>query len=282
MKKTIIAGIVLLFLFCTSTMAQPYKSIFGKNKTSWLIFGSYGTDSIYVTKDTLINGIMHKEIWALIPSIMVNYLYVTEDTNSGHVYMYNINDGQDVLLYDYSLEQGDTICWSPYIGVDSVYFENGNKIIELNYTCVDPYNSTYKHRYIEGIGCNMGFSPIWAYGGIQVLLCSYKDGIQVFQNTDSIYDGQCWITGIEEKRNQTMKIWPNPAHECINIECKTPGIKQVGVFDLMGRIQMCQSMDEARISLNVRDLPPGIYLIRMQANTETVTSKFIKITSNKY
>jgi hypothetical protein len=67
-----------------------------------------------------------------------------------------------------------------------------------------------KVRFIEGVGGNL--SLIYKDNHISVmmvyLLCSYKDGIQIYSN--SFFSGQCWVvfTNTNDPPSPLVKVYP--------------------------------------------------------------------------
>jgi hypothetical protein len=71
-----------------------------------------------------------------------------------------------------------------------------------------------------------------------------------------------------------LKMYPNPANEFIYIQNASSEISQVEIIDLNGRI--INNVSKAFDKINVANLTPGIYSIKVYTNEGNATSKFIK------
>jgi hypothetical protein len=75
----------------------------------------------------------------------------------------------------------------------------------------------------------------------------------------------------------TLKIWPNPAGDRINISF--PGAQNEGslrITDLGGHEVYNRKQENHSITLDVKDYAPGMYIIHFEAGNETETGYFIK------
>ncbi len=238
MKKIIIIPFVLLF-FCQNIANAQYESIFGQNTTQFNIFhepvsGYCITNHILQTGDFEINGIYYKKF---------GNIYLREDTVSGKVYMQIFNysppfdPSRDVLIMDLNLQVGDTFSLHsdyyfisqsismecPNIIVDSVFYENGRKVVRTNCNplhCIvsifDPYTPL---SFIEGVGPNRGpFYWLAQYyhdaGKASLLLCFYKDDTLSYMNPlyntcDTFPD----LVSIHDQYLNGIDIFPNPIED---------------------------------------------------------------------
>jgi hypothetical protein len=79
------------------------------------------------------------------------------------------------------------------------------------------------------------------------------------------------------EQTEALKIWPNPADDQINISFPTLQnevslrITDVGGHELYNRKQQNHS-----ITLDIKDYPPGMYIIHFVAGNFTKTGYFIK------
>ena len=229
---------VVLLIFCCNTLtkAQPYESVFGKDTTQWnvvyhipdlfptLIFKAYG--------DTLINKQKYMPVYmGDYYNPLKLYGYFKEDINVGKLWFRGL-DGQEELFMDLSLAKNDSF----YFGlrepllytVDTVYYKSGKKYIS--------FQTNYPILFIEGIGpFNMFFSIQVGHPDFAQIRCKEKDNVLVFINSDS---GTCLdtITGINNIRNESFKIYPNPVSVELFIQ-PTSNIKEaysLEIYSLKG------------------------------------------------
>ena len=126
-KITFFNPLLLLFAFgiiTSNTFAQPFQSIFGKEKTSFGIFvpltcyepskGQLGCgETISLTtnsKDTItINGFLYQIFGAdTLNGVPIGYGYAREDTTTGKIYRYFPDLEKEFLICDMTLCVGDT------------------------------------------------------------------------------------------------------------------------------------------------------------------------------
>jgi len=172
MKIKYILTIAFVLFASLAIKAQPYQSIFYKDTTRWTAFEcvidgfEYYTSSIY--DDTTINNIQYKIIHlGLICAPSFNEIigFLREDTTTGKVW-YKPNfeeDKNEFLIMDLSLEKGDSFTfttntyyqYTESTTVDSVYYENDLKVIELS---INSYSCLQKIQFYESVGPNNGVS----------------------------------------------------------------------------------------------------------------------------
>jgi len=78
-------------------------------------------------------------------------------------------------------------------------------------------------------------------------------------------------------KSSTLKIYPNPASECITIETSailTPST--IAILNLHGQQIIIRQITEHKTQINISELPSGVYFVRLK-NEKTVSFwKFIK------
>lgn len=79
-----------------------------------------------------------------------------------------------------------------------------------------------------------------------------------------------------------LKIFPNPAHDIVNIQCKMCTFSHLRVIDMIGNLKLEKPIEGHGISLNteinIEYLPAGIYMISgfSQMSKSWVSGKFVK------
>lgn len=76
-------------------------------------------------------------------------------------------------------------------------------------------------------------------------------------------------------------LYPNPVSERVNvtIDVKKPSLVNIDITDIAGRIISAESYtlaDQKNVVIDVKSLPKGIYLLRIEANKEVVVKRFMK------
>lgn len=195
--KQFIIYVILLLAITPSVHCQKYNSIFSKDTTQWNVFecapDAGGTFAYYSFSDTIINSktyhIIYKEMLYSPSQVLGNYSYIfgyiREDTINGKWWSLgnNNNQYQEVLFMDLNLLKGD---YFPFFNqyqqpdsalVDTVYYQNGRKVIEINKLHGDCRN-IYKTLFIEGIGPTSGFEGIGRFS----LICKLENNNMSFQH----------------------------------------------------------------------------------------------------
>jgi hypothetical protein len=269
---------LLIFSSHILTNAQPYESVFGKDTTQWnvvyhipdyfptLIFKAY--------RDTLINEQKYVQVYkGDYYNPLKLYGYFKEDINVGKLWFRGL-DGQEELLMDLSLAKNDSF----YFGlrepllctVDTVYYKSGKKYISLNEEL-----TLYPILFIEGIGpFNIFFSILVGSPWYAQIRCKRNDNILVFMNSDY---GTCLdtITGVNNILNESIRVYPNPTNEYINISTNSTECGIFQLFNNLGDLLLSMRiMDNEQIPIG--HLPNGVYLVKYQEHNKYFTTKITK------
>jgi len=81
-------------------------------------------------------------------------------------------------------------------------------------------------------------------------------------------------TGIDNVEMQNLKIYPNPVKDELRIDNGELRINKVEICDLTGKMVNSQWLNGK--SINVANLPQGIYFVKIETDKGNVTRKFIK------
>jgi len=70
---------------------------------------------------------------------------------------------------------------------------------------------------------------------------------------------------------------PNPSKGPVTISSSKTAINNITVFDLLGRkVQALEGLDEQTATINIDNLAKGLYVLRVESNNRTYTTKLIK------
>lgn len=289
-KLTLISLVIFQFAFVN---AQPYQSIFGDSTTSWNICQDAEgliIDSVFTFNDTIINGYNYK--------ILNSYFgftgggYIREDTISGKVWFWDKFDSTDVLIVDLTLAYEDTFYLLNFksidtiifdtIIVDSVYYKDSIKYIRFNEIiqiwCAVSFGQK-KISFIEGIGPN--YSVTRPFAPYNILLCSAKDGNQVYYNADFPCNAQIIGGGIDEisyNKNYSI-IFPHPVTLSSILKFDNSNHQEIKftLYDIVGNKIEEISTNKNEITLNSFDKNPGIYFYRLSSDNRSINGKVIII-----
>ena len=86
------------------------------------------------------------------------------------------------------------------------------------------------------------------------------------------------FVGINETGNQTLKIYPNPVTDFLNIQNKSNGQMEVVITDISGKILYSFLLDSGNSKkLSMSHFEKGVYLLRFRSGAFMVSKKVIKI-----
>ena len=190
----------------------PYHPIVEDGK-QWNVLFSYPwsppepqhkyTDIYKIEGDTLVDGMSYKVMYTTRNEDLTgwNLWGFLRETEDGQVFSRRPFTSDEQLLYDFSMEVGDTICMCDfgYSECCMVVIEKGEILVNgeprqqivLEY----PFGSGVEEVWIEGIGSLYGIidpGSLFLTGGSTNLLCYYEDGDLIWQNTTPGYD-ECYM-----------------------------------------------------------------------------------------
>jgi hypothetical protein len=113
-------------------------------------------------------------------------------------------------------------------------------------------------------------------GILELMLGNYSGGLQYFKGT-----AQPPVSFLNEHiSDKTLKIFPNPVRDQMQVITNFPGAYTVEVRDIFGSRVIVEQAGEFTNTITLRGLDPGIYLVRcyLTANPSVQNSgKFIKV-----
>jgi len=220
-------------------------------------------------------------------SALAGYYFgcVRQDTSLKRVYFIERLASTENLLYDFSLEIGDTIHglltnWGDCAD-DSVITEIDSILINGNYrkrwkvpTMLMP------QHIIEGIGYLGGpFTPICSWEGRDDLSCFTQDNVVLYEDSFNVtHPGLCGIINsvspVEKK--PTTFLYPNPVFEEAMLE--TPAQPAVlSIYNYLGILVLERKIISNKTILQLEDLHDGIYFYCLTDSSLRVhVNSFIK------
>jgi hypothetical protein len=290
-------NVILAFFSVLGGFAQNYTPLLGQLNEWHFTTCNFGciTDVYYTDGDTVVNGKNYK--------ILDGYHYINrnvllrEDFAQQKVFV-TITSPQfieDLLLYDFSLKEGDSIQMrnpltpfplnGGYFILDSIRLHplaNGNESRNF-YFSPTPSNtiSNWNAQWIEGIG---SLSMINAPGGspdinqVGHLSCAFKNADLIYSKLDSIKACEPFYLGLSEVINPLKQIQLYSQSEKNHFLLTNTGdVNLVSVFGLTGKlIKTVNSNNEREIKLDLSDLSPGVYILKInQYNKKYRTFKTI-------
>ena len=296
MRKIIL--IAILFISVVQARGQGYHKLLETEKYWDIAYTSGGTicnidyDMAYryfISGDTLITGnnyylfsryhMSSASVNPYCPPFVVDTisqvhtLLLREDTTTKQVFVFA--NSQDHLMYDFSLDSGDTL-QSAFAGGDSIL------IIDSVITSLFPDGTNRKifylnsgHSYIEGMGATNGLGePFTTYFEESFwLMCVKQNGINLYGQQPYC---DSYFIGITDPTENVFLLKPNPTSSSITLNMPPlQGDAEVCIFNSLGeqviKLKVCKAVT-SEVRIDVAHLPAGLYLVKMN----NYSGKFVK------
>ena len=309
MKKIILLFpiILLLGIFTTNAQEENYHPLVQEGKM-WSVLDAiyvfnpgdgpawytYTTQKFMFYGDTVINEKEYKKMYIslkenpIFPHDWSLHSFMREDENK-KVWQLKSSYWGDLweeLLYDFSLEIGDTVqsAANCYVIVEDIADEimhNGDvrKVFRFSKNCFyedDDYSFIMEDYWVEGIGSNYGLLiPFGSEltGGFYELLCFHENDGLIFFNEEykTCYKSSVGINTYDNRIN----IFPNPTTNVFNIEnIDNLNIRAISIFNIQG--QMIRQYDINSTQLDVSNISSGLYFIKIfTSGGECIVKKVI-------
>ncbi|NOY96965.1 MAG: T9SS type A sorting domain-containing protein [Chlorobi bacterium] len=240
----------------------------------------YSTITYKFTGDTIINDTIYKKVLISEEGIPTNWEFygaIREDENNKVWFYPTIGMIEERLMYDFSVNVGDTIeNYATVMVVDSIAYKeiNGEDRKHIYFSYID--FSPFKEIWIEGIGSNRGVlqsGTAGMMGGWTWFLCMSENGELVYMNPNY---NSCYLisTDVKETSYPEINIFPNPANNILIVENLSHTlVKSIKLVDLKGNIIKEFSTDQENLNLN--GIKPGSYILMLKTENGTVKKKII-------
>jgi hypothetical protein len=294
-----------MILISSITYSQEYIPLLNDSNTWYYTYLLEGWVSqiIKIKGDTIYDSIEYKIIDYEYPTFMDWPVsgFIREDIVKQQVYFLRDRwyyDDEEMLLYDFSIEPGDTVKlyaeWfdrdTTFI-VDSVSIINfsvdSNRIYYLSGPSKQP-NYTYHPVWIEGIG-TLGFnlfSPTYQPQSQAALSCFYSGDSLLYQSSYSLENGACYYEtwSVEDLSTFNLNIFPNPFSQSINIEGDySNSYLRIEILDITGKTlwhqQITNNTGYIRQIIELDHLLSGFYFLKLSSDNKIETIKIIKNTA---
>lgn len=259
--------------------------------------GYYGSpkERFGLIGDTTLNNQDYKKVYRIVDDSTLNfdnmtYFAAIRENDIKQVFVKLTDFEDEILIYDFSLNVGDTMFSnspSGYLnydnciitGIDSIELENNQfrRRFRINETY---YTQDY---WIEGIGSMGGFfNPIMEYiiGSYCELTCFKDNETAIYVNNPECDKCFCTLlTPVEEfeKGKDFINIYPNPTTNELTIDIKKEnGISSIKIFNSYGKQLENRESNSFPTKMNIDYLPNGVYIIKVDIENNSYIRKIIK------
>ena len=208
--------------------------------------------------------------------------HIREDTIARKVYFLHIDSINEHLLYDFTLNVGDTLkstlttyCLYPTVTeIDSILI-NGD--YRKRWTFNDG-GCVWNGQIIEGIGSTMGLLiPMinFEWGGH--LNCFSEENVNMYSQ-DNTTCPLPLITGITNSKKQysNLTISPNPAKNSITISQTEPTFNKYEIYSLNGKLVSENKITSIVQKVDLTGYAEGMYIVKL-IGTQKVEFKKVMV-----
>lgn len=288
MKKIIV--IILFSILTTMTFSQNYYPLIEENRTwnviSVIITGPYPGDTSFSTLtykfigDTIIDSTTYLKLYRSSEENPINWtLDCFMRENEKKVWLKDISQDNEILMYDFSLNVGDSILdysGLTYLIIDSTGFETIGQDERIKYYLSSIEMPDYYHEtWIDGIGSSKGIcfgGSVLFVGGWTWYLCMSENGELIFMNPN--YESCYLITEVSENNEPMIQVYPNPTKSLIILEnIDNIEIESITLTNLKG--QLIKQFNSKKTKLDISEISPGLYFLGIEYQNGFLTKKLL-------
>lgn len=306
---------IFLFIIClwqlNSVEAQTnVYHPFPSDSATWNVgnldiwFGWCYKYSYSFTGDTIVNNTSYHKIWKQGQEFLVvhppgspdwyytcsnqvigNFSYyvgaIREDISQKKIYFLQPNDSTETLLYDFTLNVGDTI--KGYFGdYHLVILSLDSTLVGTQYRKtwnIDPSSGWGGTPHIvEGVGCLYGLLEApYAFEKSSIALECFSVNNQSLYPTYNATEGCNLLTSIKDKNEikNMLSIFPNPSNGKFEIIVNNQKINTIEISDILGNLILKSEINKESALIDLSDKLNGVYLARITNSIGNIVVKKI-------
>lgn len=296
MKAKLLFTLFFLLSFLESAFSQEYHPLL--NNPSWIASDWVSCCRMPVVKtfeegtNVVIGDHTYTKFidpfpkWSVNPPVLMDTIYLREDIQARKVY--KIVDGEDFLLYDFSLEQGDEITVKGVaftVLVDEVPVDGGTRK-RITLQSIPLFHGQHVYQYwIEGVGTNAHpfypdfymYAPVMSSGGGYRVntRCSFQNGMHIYGNTEYCITSKSVLANEENELSDSDIVFsPNPLVDVLTIDA---GLAlenaSVKLYNPQGQlVREIGNLSGKKMTINRENLSSGLYFVQLLENGQPVKS----------
>jgi len=297
-------NLYVIFLLCISNFVAgqayvpfPNDSAVWVTKKTSQVSSCCGTLDILQLGDTTINNKIYHKIYYFTTNNL-NSFY--RESNKKIYSKYPVggvfgNDTAEFVLYDFNMLVGDSmnvkipsnwittggpIYTQPKIYLDSMGTVTLNSVVHKTYSFTTHFTGCIfqKIKWIEGIGSDAGLFynlNYYDWASCMSYPAPYSFILTCFsKNNLLIYNNNCTITSIPNLIDKfNLYVYPNPSSLILTIQTEED-ITSLAIYNTIG--EACNYKPLVSKSIDVSNLPNGIYYLELKTTKGLVRKKFVK------
>jgi hypothetical protein len=135
------------------------------------------------------------------------------------------------------------------------------------------------YKAADMIERGQGRDSVYYYPLLERAIKSYlhRNCIDAISVADSILEnklGNC-LSDITEIQSDAIKIFPNPVIDYLHIELPVKQTVHIQIIDMEGNIIVHGQFDDKTVSINVHNLPAGVYFVKINYNKGLIMKKIV-------
>ena len=268
----------------------------GKTPNGYMMYGLFG--------DTIINELLYNKLYVLLDTTLsaeslyryaggfrqeegkVFFLPANGLINMAYGIHIILRNNEEVLLYDFSANEGDTIWFYEDGGEGGIEYCIVSRIEgDVNYRVFTVVNDRLlhgKHKWHEGMGNDFGLfghlCRIPLRGNHWETACFKHNDTAKYVNNPKCNRCFCPSVNIAEHSNSDIiNIYPNPAKDILNIETtENIEIKSINIYSIDGKLIEVNKYSFNNRQLNIGQLTTGSYVISIETDKGKFSKTIIK------
>ena len=206
--------------------------------------------------------------------------YITQEGDQ----VYEVENGQRLLLYDFGKNPGESWYASKYdveifvIDTSTMILEDGSVRKAMQTFTLD--DNLYINNIIEGIGMDRSLFPFYDWEGPPPCMhsqirCYSEEGIPlIVSDTECDYE----ILSVDEYEREKSVHINTSIENNLNIDFQQPfeGIKTVKVIDVAGRVICTFETKDNALNISFSDKPRGVYVVQIVMGSQVFNYKIVK------
>lgn len=132
------------------------------------------------------------------------------------------------------------------------------------------------HQYADSIGVQSALKTFYGQGHVPYVgNATYLDSTINFL-APHVYSWLSLSTSNVAEQHLIMNVYPNPVDEWMNLQTIHFDYYTIKIMNLSGQIVKQMNLSGNQFSINVQNLPNGLYFVNIQSAQQSQTIKFIK------